>query len=447
MSKVTNYILENDPSRTINAKRAFDDLLWKIGVEKGNPIETRKGYLFEYLENVKHNSNRGSIGMKYENIVTGLPTDRGGMGEYHAVDDLRINGVSYQCKVHNDINDYFSKNDFYSPKYKNCKFVVPNDQYRAIQEEAFLRYQKGQLTRKGYLDLSNRICKGETSYNEIMKYSKNGVVDEDFAKKEINKSINKEFLNECSDTLKMTTLSYAITGSVISAVKNTKKYLDGKETKEECFKNIAKDTAKSAGKGAVVGTLTCSLMAIGHSSLGPNILQSGAVSLTLANGVFDLGATYREFLRGNIDCTNFFEQIIAKSIIHTSSLIVRLSLGLNPALGILTSCVFSFISKELFTGSKGYTLTNDVSCFDESLNIKMKEERDKIISDYSVVLQNQEKEYKKANQILNEIAKSMTNDEFKDELIELSSVLKLNVKIDSFEQFSTKMKNNDKMII
>ena len=49
MNKLEKYILNNNPSQTINVKRAYDQLIWKVD-QLGNKthIEQGKGYIFEY---------------------------------------------------------------------------------------------------------------------------------------------------------------------------------------------------------------------------------------------------------------------------------------------------------------------------------------------------------------------------------------------------------------
>ena len=447
MSKISDFFLKNDPSRTLNAKRAYDDVVWKVGQLGPNVhIDQGKGYIFEFLENAKYNEMRGSQGLKYQNILTGMPKERGGYGEMFAPDDVRINEKSYQLKVHANVDDYFS--NFYDPKYKGYGFVVPSDQYREIQEELFARYQQGFISKKQYLNLSNRIYKGQTSSQELFRYcDKNGFLKSEIAQQEANRSINRAFFEDCKTMVGTTTLSYTITGSVISSIKNVKKYHDGEIKKEECLNNIFKDTAKSAGKGFAIGTLANVFNFIGHSVSSGSILQSGAVSLTLANGVFDLGATYREYINGNIDSANFYEQIITKSVVSAAVLISRVALITNPIMSAIFACVVSSITNELLKGSKEYTYEGDASLFNEELARQIEVQNNDALSKLEHLTKKQEKNYFEVKSFIEAITKSNDSNFVINGLVQISEKLNLNIQFDTFEEFEYVMKNKNRFEI
>lgn len=441
MNKLEKYILNNNPSQTINVKRAYDQLIWKVD-QLGNKthIEQGKGYIFEYLENAKINKYNASKGLNYENTLTGLSVERGGYGEPFAPDDLRINGISYQCKVHNDISNYFD--DFNDPKYKSFSFIVPSNQYGEIQEKLYVKYLKGSLSIKEYNDLSSRIYKGQTSTNELYKYCNDeGYLDVDIARQEANKAVNIAFLDECFTTAQTTTLSYTIMGGVTSTVKNVKKYLDNKINKEDCLKNIFNETIKSAKKGLKIGTLANVFSYIGHSVSSGNILQSGAVSLTLANGVFDLGQTYKQYLSGNIDSANFIEQVVVKSIVSSIILFTRVTFITNPIMSTIVACVLNQVTHELITGSNSIACSEQVSLYNKELATSIKEYNESYLNELNKIIAIRKDNFNEVYSFLDNVSKSKDLNYLHENFIYIASKLNLNITIESFDDFKYKMDN------
>ena len=50
MNKVFDFFIKGDPSRTFNAKKAYDDVVWKVD-QLGSKvhIDQGKGYIFEFF--------------------------------------------------------------------------------------------------------------------------------------------------------------------------------------------------------------------------------------------------------------------------------------------------------------------------------------------------------------------------------------------------------------
>ena len=447
MNKLTKTILDSDPSRTFNAKIALDGLEWKVkNLGPKSNIEQSKGYIFEFLENASYNAERGSKGLRYENTLTGMPKEQGGPGDFKSPIDMKINGTNYQLKTHGNIDSYLV--DLNNKKYADCDFIVPADHYKQLQEKLYQRYQENKITRREFIIQSNRVHKGYNSYNDLLKYgNNNGNLSIEATEREIKKAINKECLLDCKNITSYTTISYLISGCATSSIKNIKKLREGKIDKKECVKNICKDTAKSSGKGLAVGALASSLYYIGHSIESGNILQSGSVSLTISNGVFDLGAAFNEYLSGNISFTNFAEQIVTKTVIVVSSLLFRLATIKSPFIGTLTMIAISSISNELLYGLKSCECDGDAKYFQQNLEEQIKTQNLYYLCKTSQRIRHNKVKYEKANEYINYLATNNNPSDVMFGLIEVSKVLELDIQFDSFDEFKHKMINKEEIII
>lgn len=434
------------------AKQAYGNLNWKADRIQNVYADFGRGNLFEYIESAKLQVNQAKAGVSITETLTDLPKTRGGFGRNtDPADFIFKENTSYQAKVGKENFQKSLVNEKYSSMYK----ISTTDVYDATMQQLKESFDRGELTKKEYVELTKwakrsltdpqtGISSEGTSTKELEQFrGSDGKIDVEAVKKYSNYKINKQLIGECAHTIGATTLANAIFSCIGSTISNVRKYNQNKITKEECVKNIAKDSAKGAGHGFAIGTIGSGFRIIGFKNNIP-ILRNGCSSLIIANGTIDIGKSLYYFKKGELSFGDLIGNVAFDTVKTVANVMISTALAFNPFLSVATTIAFEVTANSLRNLMRNKEVDKEIvqftkevlDCFNKETE-KLNEHLYKEIEKHKIMQQDFVRAYERC----------LTNrePEFVDTINNLYKVLGSNKKAQSFKEFDDLMNSDDKI--
>jgi hypothetical protein len=283
---------------TVNAQNATDSMVIDAGNflamferVKNKPPALRRGNLFETIIAAKENSAKALDGTTNRTIVThldGRQTVPADLETYNETGRLITNSqAKFSVMKAPEITDRII-----DPKYNGMDIYIPSNKIRAVKRELEQRIQNSN-DKYEISQLSStlkHIKSHNTSTGEVI------IADKDPEKYASNLKFSI-FKNELFQTTVTASATSAIMTGVLSIYKNY--YIAENLTTEDRLKNVVKDTAIGAGRGAIIGGTSA---AIRYSLVnsGSKITDNANIATSVAYCLYNTGVTVYQFATGKI---------------------------------------------------------------------------------------------------------------------------------------------------
>jgi len=300
----------NLSSATDMMVKGMDEMLdeWNRAGANSN----KHGFLFEFIEKAKFNTDAVKKNKPYRNILTSNSTDANVEQNPHAEADgvimdgnQKIKEIQYKSNK-SAVN---SANEIRSAKYKGMDRVVPSDKVNRVEELVNKRANSESVYADNYKD-AHKNLKGETKYKDV---SSDGTTYEESinAKKNPYSYANKLKIKQAGSEMLSSAAYGAVAGAIIGGGISVaqKLFNHSNNTKEDNIKEVINDAKKSGVKGGVIGGSGALLRFISKDILNSKLLSKANVSTALAAGLLNTGTIIYKFTKGNIDSEQAMKSI------------------------------------------------------------------------------------------------------------------------------------------
>jgi len=224
---------------------------------------------------------------------------------------------------------------------------VPADRIELVRKELEDRAAKmtDPVEKARYLDAAKRLVKHDTKVREVLVATKAPRL---YAAQQEAIAAGKEVAFSAGTAA----ASAAIVGGAISTVKNVYLTSKGNITASEAAIAVAKDTGKSAGRGAVTGGLGTGIRYTAVK-IGSKALSKSNVATAVAAGVIDTGAAVLAYARGEINGAVAMERIGQNGISTMSSIYIGAAAGaaFGPVGAIVGSMAGYIVASSLYSST------------------------------------------------------------------------------------------------
>jgi hypothetical protein len=300
-SIIGNELSQNVQVGTEEAIKGMD-LFRQIVSEKYNvDFAQKKGNFFEFIEAAKFNCNAANEGKSVRALVThadGRPRD---LSDIELIDKGKI-----VDKVQAKVNDKASITayELKDAKYHDMQRITVSDHVDKAKELTSKRANTESIYSSDYknskenftdslTDRRDGTNSGGTSTDELEKAAASPeLYATAFELKQYAREVGITAVNSAASSM-------VITGS-ISVVQNMFEYCKGKKELKQALAEIGVTTAKSGLTGLATGGISGVLRILGVKS-SISILKDKSVTVTLANGLLDMGVSIYDYAQGKID--------------------------------------------------------------------------------------------------------------------------------------------------
>ncbi len=313
-------------------------------------VEIKQGNLFEYIEAAKFNRSSATLGSKIRAHVTASE------GAPHSSADIayregdKVLGEVQAKSGNNAARLTYKISD---PKYEGMQKLVNSDKAERVQELAERRAETGTLKAGDYTDTAKNVT-GELSHGNIK--SGGTTSDEAFhaakhSKQYAAKFELQQFGKEVAITGAQAAVAGAIIGGSISVVKHCLADTPGEVEIKQSVREVLSDAGKAGSRGGATGSLGAGIRVTAQKT-GVNTLTKSSVSMPLAAGAIDMGATIYSFAKGEISSEQAIEQIGQTGISTMSSIYSGAVAGLafGPAGAVVGSIAGYMIATNVYQG-------------------------------------------------------------------------------------------------
>ena len=232
-------------------------------------------------------------------------------------------------------------------KYAGMDLYVPADRIERVREGLQARAAKmaDPVDKARYLDAAKRLVEHKTKAREVLIAAKAPRL---YAAQQEAIAAGKEVAFSAGTAA----ASAAIVGGAISTVKNVYLTSKGNITATEAAIAVAKDTGKSAGRGAITGGLGTGIRNTAYK-MGSKALSKSNVATAVAAGAIDTGAAVLAYARGEIDGAVAVERIGQNGISTMSSIYVGAAAGavFGPVGAIVGSMAGYLVASSLYSST------------------------------------------------------------------------------------------------
>lgn len=333
---------------TVDGMQHFLEMVHRV---KNKEAHLRTGHLFETIIAYKENTDAASKSAKLKTYITHLEKNNKDAADLERkVGQNIVSKVQTKFTVTNDpTSPEFVKlvKDISDQKYSGMDLYVPADRIELVRKELEDRAAKmtDPVEKARYLDAAKRLVKHDTKVREVLVATKAPRL---YAAKQEAIAVGKEVAFSAGTAA----ASAAIVGGAISAVKNVYLTSKGNITASEAAMAVAKDTGKSAGRGAVTGGLGAGIRytAVKMSS---KVLSKSNVATAVAAGAIDTGAAVLAYARGEIDGAVAVERIGQNGVSTMSSIYAGAAAGavFGPVGAIVGSMAGYLVASSLYSST------------------------------------------------------------------------------------------------
>ena len=262
---------------------------------QGTPPDQIKGFLFEHIMAAKFNRNAAAAGKAVHAKVTGSSPGGG-----HSPADIKLIGSSGEKLVQAKASDdpAWLARQATDPKYDGMDVVAPEDQVDIVNQKLAERGESRRVVKELQAD---GVSSGSMTTKELDQATANPKL---YRLRMEAKQVGVEVL----DAGTKGAMGGAVVGGALSAIHNVGAYLSGNVDGGTAAKNVAKDTAASAGRGAATGGLGAVVRQAG-SRAGLETLKKSNVATAVASGIIDVGVAVYAFAKGEISAEEAAERI------------------------------------------------------------------------------------------------------------------------------------------
>lgn len=331
---------------TVEGMQQFFDMVQRV---RNKDTRYRAGHLFEAIIAYKENADAARRSAHVKTYITHLESNNKAPADL----ERRLGGSvvsEAQAKFTVALGPGGTSRvveEVANAKYAGMDLYVPSDRICRIREGLLARAEKvtDPVEKARYLDASKRLIEHDTNVREVLIATK---APRMYAAQQEAIAVGKEVMFSASAAA----ASAAVVGGAVSVVRNVHLASNGKVTKAEATIAVARDTIKSAGRGAATGGLGTGIRYAGVKA-GSKALAKSNVATAVAAAAIDTGATALAYARGEIDGVTAMERIGQNGTSTISSIYVGAAAGavFGPVGAIVGSMAGFVVASSLYSST------------------------------------------------------------------------------------------------
>lgn len=332
---------------TIEGMQKLFDMVKRVQRKKEG---LRSGHLFEAIIAYKENADAARRSAEVKTYITHLernnkvPADLERKIGENVVSEAQAK-FTVATQLDGKIRDI--ANELADPKYAGMDLYVPAENIERVRKGLLARAEEATspAEKTRFLDAARRLVEHDTDTREVLYATK---APRMYAAQQEAIAVGKE----AAFSAGAAAASAAVVGGAISVVKNVYLTSKGQVTKTEAVIAVAKDTGKSAGRGAATGGLGAGLRYVGVKA-GSKALAKSNVATAVAAATIDTGATVLAYARGEIDGAVAMERIGQNGTSTISSIYVGAAAGVvfGPVGAIVGSMAGYLVASSLYSST------------------------------------------------------------------------------------------------